>query len=81
MRQLFGTEAQETVQAQHLSGAIDELEGRYPGIRERLTEPDGGLRRWVNVFVDRVDVRDLEGIDTMLRDGSEVYIVQSVAGG
>ena len=81
IRRLYGALTQESVQAADLRTLVRELDRRYPGMGERLTEPDGELRRWVNIFVDGDDVRSLAGIDTVLTDGAEVQIVPSVAGG
>lgn len=64
-----------------LSAAITDLEARYPGIRQRLLDERGDLRRFVNVFVNGEDVRFLAGLETALREGDEVSIVPAVAGG
>ena len=61
--------------------ALEELETLFPGIRKRLCEDDGSLRRFVNVFVNEEDVRFLQGLDTTLADGDEVSIVPAIAGG
>ena len=81
VRRLYGTQSWERVEAETVAAMIAALDKRYPGMGERLTEPDGQLRRWVNVFVDGIDVRTQEGMDTALQDGVEVFIVPSVAGG
>ena len=57
------------------------LDADYPGLRERLCEDDGELRRFVNVFVNGEDVRYLAGLDSAIADGDEVSIVPAVAGG
>jgi sulfur-carrier protein len=57
-----------------------DLEGRHPGLRERLIE-DGKLRRFVNVYLNDEDVRFLEGISTGVSDGDNVTILPAVAGG
>ena len=81
VRRLYGAQSWERVEADTVAAVIAALDGRYPGMGQRLTEPDGQLRRWVNVFVDGFDVRTQEGMNTALRDGVEVFIVPSVAGG
>ena len=78
---VFGAQGWEQVEASSVAGLITALDARFPGLGERLTEPDGRLRRWINIFVDGDDIRSLAGMDTRLRSGSEVYIVPSVAGG
>lgn len=81
LRDLFGTQAIETFDPCSLAELVAMLDARYAGIAERLTEPGGALRRWVNVFVDGEDVRWLAGVDTRLEDGVEVRIVPAIAGG
>ncbi|GAC1647828.1 MAG: MoaD/ThiS family protein [Herpetosiphon sp.] len=78
---VFGAQAWEQVEAAHVSDLISLLDARFPGLGERLTEPNGEMRRWINVFVDGEDIHALGGMATPLRDGAEVYIVPAVAGG
>ncbi len=77
------TGEQDTVDAggATLSAVVEELEGSFPGMRERLCDQDGSLRRFVNVYVNGEDVRFLQGLETALGDGDEVSIVPAVAGG
>ena len=81
IRRLYGAQSWERVEGETVAATIVALDTRYPGMGERLTEPDGQLRRWVNVYVDGTDVRTHEGVDTSLRPDAEVYVVPSVAGG
>ncbi|MEI2820648.1 MAG: MoaD/ThiS family protein [Marmoricola sp.] len=60
---------------------IDDLEATYPGIRSRLLDDTGELRRFVNVYVGNEDVRFLEGLRTPTGDGAQVSIIPAVAGG
>jgi len=64
-----------------LSECIDALETSYPGLKERLCDESGEIRRFVNVYVNGEDVRFLQGLVTPLKDGDEVSIVPAVAGG
>lgn len=64
-----------------LKECIDSLETRFPGMKERLVDEDGELRRFVNVYVNGEDVRFAEGLQTLLSGGDEVSIVPAVAGG
>lgn len=57
------------------------LNERFPGIRDRLMEPDGSMRRYVNVFVEGKDGRWPGEADTQVEDGREVWIVPNIAGG
>ncbi|MEH2239703.1 ubiquitin-like small modifier protein 1 [Nostoc sp.] len=60
---------------------LDSLEKSFPGIKSRLCDEQGKLRRFVNFYVDSEDIRHLDGINTTLKDGDEVSIVPAVAGG
>ena len=60
---------------------IEDLERQYPGLRERLIEESGELRRFINIYVNEEDVRFLQGKKTVLKDGDQVSIVPAIAGG
>ena len=64
-----------------LSDLLDDLDGRHPGLRGRLVTEDGGLHRFVNVYVNDEDVRFLGGLGTPLTDGDSVTVLPAVAGG
>ncbi len=59
---------------------IGDLEGRHPGLRDRLVD-DEGLRRFVNVYLNDEDVRFLGGLETPVSDGDTVTVLPAVAGG
>ncbi len=59
---------------------INDLEQKYPGIGERITE-DGKLRRFVNIYVNEEDVRFSKNEETEVKDGDEVSIIPAIAGG
>lgn len=81
LRQMFQTNAVESLPSGTLDELLDTLESRYPGMRQRLCDERRELRRFVTVFVDGEDVRRLAGIATRVADGAEVNIVPSIAGG
>jgi MoaD family protein len=60
---------------------IAELERSYPGIRERICDESGAVRRFVNIFVSAEDIRFLQNLDTPVKDADEVSIVPAIAGG
>jgi molybdopterin synthase sulfur carrier subunit len=60
---------------------LSNLEKRYPGVKERICDSDGKLRRFVNVFVNEEDIRFLQGDQTAVKDGDEVSIIPAIAGG
>lgn len=69
-----------TVAGATVAEALDDLERKHPGIRERLLD-DKGVRRFVNVYVGEEDIRFLEGLRTALKAGDEISIVPAIAGG
>jgi molybdopterin synthase sulfur carrier subunit len=64
-----------------LSDLIANLESSYPGVKDRVLDEAGDLRRFVNIYVNGDDVRFVDGLGTSLKDGDEVSIVPAVAGG
>lgn len=81
LRNLTGDKSTVQGGGETLAGLVKDLESAYPGIRERILDDTGELRRFVNVYVNGDDVRFLEGLGTQLKDGDEVSIVPAVAGG
>ena len=78
------TNEQDTVIANEsgtLAELIDTLEAQHPGMKERLCDETGELRRFVNIYVNGEDVRFLSGLATPIESGAEVSIVPAVAGG
>ena len=64
-----------------LAEAVERLEADFPGIKERIVDEDGEIRRFVNIYVNGEDVRFLDNLNTPLKPGDEVSIVPAVAGG
>lgn len=60
---------------------IDTLNAAHPGLKDRLCDEKGDLRRFVNIYVNEEDIRFLSGKDTALKDGDVVSIVPAIAGG
>jgi molybdopterin synthase sulfur carrier subunit len=79
-RGLTAGAARVRVAGQDLAEAIEELEARYPGFRDRVCD-DGHLKHHVNVFLNGEEVRSLAGLRTPLKDGDEVAIIPALAGG
>ena len=59
---------------------IENLEKNYPGLRERLLD-DKGVRRFVNIYQNEEDIRFLDNLDTVVKDGDSISIVPAIAGG
>ena len=64
-----------------LAVCIDGLESAFPGIKERICDETGELRRFVNIYINGEDVRFMDGLGSSLKAGDEVSIVPAVAGG
>ncbi|MBF0169542.1 MAG: MoaD/ThiS family protein [Nitrospinae bacterium] len=58
-----------------------DLEAQFPGIRSRLYDEEGNLRRFINVYVNEEDIRFLEGEATGLKDGDDISVIPAIAGG
>jgi MoaD family protein len=80
LRGVTGGEGEIEVDGSTVGEALDEVFNQHDDLRERITE-DGGLRRFVNVYVSGEDIRFQDGLDTELKDGDEVTILPAVAGG
>jgi len=73
----------EAVQADGATVAalVADLDKRHPGIRERICDESGAVRRFVNIFVNGEDIRFLQNLDTAVKAGDEVSVVPAIAGG
>jgi molybdopterin synthase sulfur carrier subunit len=78
LRSVTGGEGETTVDGAATVGEV--LYERFDGLHDRIAE-DGGLRRFVNVYVGGEDIRFLDGLETAVEDGDEVTILPAVAGG
>lgn len=81
LRRLTNGRDQVEVECSNLVECIEALERQFPGMKERFYDEKGGLRRFVNFYVNGEDVRFLQGPDTALKAGDQVSIVPAVAGG
>jgi len=77
------TNNEEVVQAEgsNVGELIDHLETAYPGLKERLCDESGNVRRFVNIFVNDEDIRFLQELATPVKETDEVSIVPAIAGG
>lgn len=64
-----------------IADIIVDLEKNYPGLRERICESDGKLRRFVNLYLNDEDIRFKKNLETELKDNDEISIIPAIAGG
>ena len=81
LQKLTNDKATVECQADTISGLLESLDQNCPGIKARLCDDQGELRRFVNFYVNNEDIRFLEGKSTALQDGDEVSIIPAIAGG
>ncbi len=81
LQKFTNDEASVALEAASIDGLLDALDTRYPGIKGRLCDENGKLRRFLNIYVNSEDIRFLDNQATALGDGDEVSIVPAVAGG
>ncbi|MBW9207059.1 MoaD/ThiS family protein [Mumia sp. zg.B53] len=70
-----------TVDGETVAGVIEALEASFPGIKARVVDETGAIRRFVNVYVGTEDVRFADGLETSVPAGQQVSIIPAVAGG
>jgi len=81
LRKLTNGADEVSIEAATIAEMIDNLEAAHAGLKERLCDDKGEIRRFVNVYLNDEDVRFLDGGNTALKDGDEVSIVPAIAGG
>ena len=81
LRTYTGGESEVSATGDTLSAVLDDLEASYSGIRGRIIDESGSLRRFVNVYVGNDDVRFLENLETPTPDGVQISVIPAVAGG
>jgi molybdopterin synthase sulfur carrier subunit len=81
LRAAAGGASETEVEGATVQEVLDGLFARFGELRERISEQDGSLRRFVNVYVAGEDIRFLQGLETPVSDGAELTILPAVAGG
>ena len=81
LRTYTGGESEVSAEGDTLSAVLDDLDGNYSGIKGRILDEAGQLRRFVNVYVGNDDVRFLDALGTPTPAGAQVSVVPAVAGG
>ena len=81
LRTYTSGESEVSASGDTLAEVIDDLDSSYPGIKARILDDQGAIRRFVNVYVGNDDVRFLEALDTKTPEGAQVSVIPAVAGG
>jgi sulfur-carrier protein len=81
LRKLTNGQEEVTASGGTIAAVIASLETQYPGLRERICDDQGKIRRFVNIFKNDEDIRFLQSLDTVVADSDELSIVPAIAGG
>jgi molybdopterin converting factor small subunit len=81
LRNYTGGASEVTADGATLADVLDDLESNHPGIKARILDDAGEIRRFVNVYVGNDDVRFLEGLQTPTPEGAQLSVIPAVAGG
>jgi len=81
LQRLTQNQAEVSAEGSDVRELINHLEQQFPGVKSRLCDEHGALRRFVNIYVNEEDIRFLKGEATPLKAGDEVSIVPAIAGG
>ena len=81
LRPLTGGKGEVETHASDILSLIDSLNGQFPGLKSRICDDSGEIRRFVNIYLNEEDIRFMEGKNTLLKDGDQISIVPAIAGG
>jgi len=81
LQKLTGQKGEVEVTASNVKELVSALEKDYPGIKDRICDESGKIRRFVNVYLNEEDIRFLKQEETGIKDGDEISIVPAIAGG
>ncbi len=81
LRKLTSGMGEVIIEGHTVQEMIENLEKQYPGMRERLCDEGGDLRRFLNFYLNEQDIRFIQGKETPIKEGDEISIVPAIAGG
>ncbi|MBU1523792.1 MAG: MoaD/ThiS family protein [Candidatus Omnitrophica bacterium] len=81
LQKLTKNQAEIQANGTNIKELIDDLEKNFPGIKERICDETGKVRKFINIYVNEEDVRFLQQDETLIKDGDEVSIIPAIAGG
>ncbi len=78
---LTNNQGEVSAEGNNVKEIFDDLEKNYPGIKERVYDGEGQLRRFINIYINEEDIRFVDGESSSVKDGDEVSIIPAIAGG
>ena len=81
MRTYTSGKSEVNVTGAKISEALTDLTGQYPAIKPHLFNETGELRPFVNLFLGENNIKDLQGVETLIKDGDKIMLIPSIAGG
>lgn len=81
LRKLTGSQSEVQIEGDTIASVLANMEAAYPGIKDRLCDESGQVRRFINIYVNEEDIRFLQGTETNLKPGDKIAIVPAIAGG
>ena len=81
LRKLTNGSDEVAAEGKNIAEIIEDLEKNYPGLKERICEGDGKLRRFVNIYLNDEDIRFKNNMETELKENDELSIIPAIAGG
>ena len=81
LRKLTSNQSEIQIEGETIDSILSNMDSSYPGIRSRICDDAGNIRRFINVYVNEEDIRFLEGPGTPVKDGDKISIVPAIAGG
>ncbi|MCC7118305.1 MAG: MoaD/ThiS family protein [Anaerolineales bacterium] len=81
LRAYTNGQAEVNVTGANVAEALTDLTKQYPAIKPHLFNDDGALRPFVNLFIGENNIKDLQGVDTPIKDGEKIMLIPSIAGG
>ena len=78
---LTNNQGEITAEGNNVKEIFENLENQYPGIKERIYDENGQLRRFINIYINEEDIRFVDGESSSVKDGDEISIIPAIAGG
>ena len=81
LRRYTNSQAKVSIGGENVSEIINNLEAAHPGVKNRICDESGQIKRYVNIFVNQDEIRTLQGAESSVGENDEVSIVPAMAGG